>query len=74
MNTRCCPMLALAVGLCGVFPATGAPPSTQASFPEPSALPFQAALPDPLVMLDGRRVTSRDQWVKERRPELLALF
>ena len=28
----------------------------------------------PLVMLDGRRVTSREQWVKERRPELQALF
>ena len=25
-------------------------------------------------MLDGRRVTSRDQWFKERRPELQALF
>ena len=25
-------------------------------------------------MLDGRRVTSRDQWFKERRPELKALF
>ena len=25
-------------------------------------------------MFDGRRVTSRDQWFKERRPELKALF
>ena len=25
-------------------------------------------------MLDGRRVNTRDQWVTERRPELLALF
>jgi dienelactone hydrolase len=25
-------------------------------------------------MLDGRRITSRDQWFKERRPELKALF
>jgi dienelactone hydrolase len=74
MKLRCCSMLALAAGFCGSFPAAGAPASTQPTFPEPSALPFQAALPDPLVMLDGRRVTSRDQWVKERRPELLALF
>lgn len=43
-------------------------------FPEFSALPPQAAFPDPLVMLDGRRVTSREQWIKERRPELKALF
>ncbi len=44
------------------------------SFPEAAALPPQTALPDPLVMLDGRRVTSRKQWFNERRPELKALF
>jgi hypothetical protein len=37
-------------------------------------MPSHAALPDPLVMLDGRPVTTRTQWVKERRPELQALF
>jgi len=74
MNILYCSTLALAVGLCGVFAAVGAAPSTQPSFPEPSALPSQTALPDPLVMLDGRRVASRDQWFKERRPELKALF
>ena len=31
-------------------------------------------LPDPLVMLDGRRVTNRNQWFRERRPELKELF
>jgi hypothetical protein len=51
-----------------------ATPSARRSFPEFAALPPQSALPDPLVMLDGRRVTSRAQWVKERRPELQALF
>jgi hypothetical protein len=66
--------LALAVALCAAFPAGAAASSTQTSFSEPSALPSQAALPDPLLMLDGRRVTSRDQWFKERRPELKALF
>jgi dienelactone hydrolase len=66
--------LALAVALCIGYSAEAASPSTQASFPEPSTLPSQAALPDPLVMLDGRRVSSRDQWFKERRPELKALF
>jgi len=44
------------------------------SFPEVSALAPQAAPPDPLVMLDGRRITSREQWFGERRPELKALF
>jgi (4-O-methyl)-D-glucuronate---lignin esterase len=43
-------------------------------FPAVSALPACAELPDPLVMLDGRRVTSREQWMSERRPELIALF
>jgi hypothetical protein len=31
-------------------------------------------LPDPLVMQDGRRVTSPEMWFKERRPELVNLF
>ncbi|HVI98424.1 MAG TPA: hypothetical protein VM657_05095 [Sphingomonas sp.] len=31
-------------------------------------------LPDPLVMADGTRVTSAEQWTTRRRPELLALF
>src|SRR5213593_2906689 len=44
------------------------------SFPDASALPAQTNLPDPLIMWDGRPVTSREQWNKERRPELKALF
>jgi (4-O-methyl)-D-glucuronate---lignin esterase len=43
-------------------------------FPGLSELKPQAAMPDPLVMFDGRRVTSREQWFNERRPELKALF
>lgn len=31
-------------------------------------------LPDPLVMADGRRVTSGEMWNSQRRPELLRLF
>ena len=31
-------------------------------------------LPDPLVRADGRRVTTADEWRRERRPELFALF
>jgi hypothetical protein len=43
-------------------------------FPDVSQLPKQPALPDPLVMSDGQRVTTQEQWVKQRRPELKALF
>ena len=42
--------------------------------PKPADLPLQTSLPDPLVMLDGRKVTTRDMWMKERRPELIRLF
>ncbi|MCL2743824.1 MAG: acetylxylan esterase [Planctomycetaceae bacterium] len=31
-------------------------------------------LPDPLTMQYGRKVTTPEQWTKERRPELLKLF
>jgi hypothetical protein len=46
----------------------------QTRFPEPDKLASQAQLPDPLVMIDGQRVTSKQQWVEKRRPELIALF
>jgi hypothetical protein len=45
-----------------------------ADFPPAAKLPAQAGLPDPLVMLDGTRVTTREQWRDKRRPELKALF
>jgi hypothetical protein len=31
-------------------------------------------LPDPLVLTDGRKVKTSEQWSQERRPELLQLF
>src|SRR5262249_22814759 len=34
----------------------------------------QPHFPDPLLMFDGRRVATREQWFGERRPELIALF
>lgn len=34
----------------------------------------QYTLPNPLVTLDGRRVTTGDMWRAERRPEILKLF
>ncbi len=44
------------------------------SFPDFSELPSNPGLPDPLKMLDGRKVETREQWFQERRPELKALF
>ncbi len=43
-------------------------------FPPASELPARADLPDPLVLLDGKRVATKDEWVDKRRPELKALF
>jgi hypothetical protein len=45
-----------------------------ADFPEVSRLPSRPELPDPLVMLDGTRITTVEQWITKRRPELKALF
>ena len=54
--------------------ASAAPAQSGPALPEVSALPPQAGLPDPLVMLDGRRVSSPAEWFKDRRPELKRLF
>jgi len=45
-----------------------------ADFPAPDQLPSAPAWPDPLVMRDGSRVTSKEQWLTKRAPELRALF
>ena len=45
-----------------------------AEFPSPTELPAHPALPDPLVMFDGSRVGSAEEWREKRRPELKALF
>ena len=69
--------LALIAGLCAVVIAASprsAHGQEAAVFPKPSALPSQASFPDPLTMLDGRKVTTREMWMKERRPELIRLF
>jgi hypothetical protein len=46
----------------------------QPRFPEPDKLPSHPELPDPLVMFNGDRVTSKQQWIDRRCPELKALF
>jgi hypothetical protein len=46
----------------------------QTDFPEVAKLPSQPGLPDPLVQINGERVTNKQQWFDKRRPELKALF
>jgi hypothetical protein len=53
----------------GAGPGVGA-----GEFPKAVDLLAQPALPDPLVMLDGRQVTNREMWMNERRPELINLM
>jgi hypothetical protein len=43
-------------------------------FADVAKLPVRAEMPDPLVMLDGFRVASPEQWTTRRRPELKMLF
>lgn len=42
--------------------------------PPVDQLPVRTGLPDPLVLRDGRKVGSLDQWISERRPQLEWLF
>lgn len=46
----------------------------RADYPPVDKLPASADLPDPLVMLDGTRITSKKAWEEKRRPELKGLF
>src|SRR5262245_3810961 len=48
--------------------------TTAAEFPAPDRLPVNPNLPDPLTMLDGTKITTKEQWEANRKPELKALF
>ena len=60
-----------AVLLCGCSTMNTSP---KASFAGIDQLAARPALPDPLLMSDGRKVTTARAWNNERRPELKALF
>src|SRR6516165_195797 len=49
-------------------------PMARADFPEVSKLPSRSDFPDPLVMFNGDRIKTKDQWFAARRPELKELF
>jgi hypothetical protein len=55
--------------LSGAVPAKGAPPAIK---DEANVPPY--TLPDPLVCVDGTRVTDAKAWREKRRPELMRLF
>src|ERR1700730_8633889 len=57
---------------------TSIPPGAQgsnnpATYDESQANPFPT-LPDPLVLKNGKKVSSKDSWWKQRRPEILEDF
>lgn len=64
--------------LCLWTPATPVSAQTPApsagSFPVVASLSPQNSWPDLLLTTGGKRITTRDQWFNERRPELLAQF
>jgi hypothetical protein len=60
----------LLLGACG----SATPQETRRDFPAPATLAPRPEYPDPLVSFDGRKVETREQWEKERKPELKALF
>ena len=69
--------LSLCVTLVAVVLGTAVasePRRDRAKFPAPSQLPTNPQLPDPLVCLDGTKVTTREQWESKRKPELRQLF
>jgi (4-O-methyl)-D-glucuronate---lignin esterase len=63
-----------AVGICALFALFLAAATVRSDLPAVADLKANADLPDPLVMLDGQRVTTKEQWIGKRRPELKELF
>lgn len=48
--------------------------SRGADLPDPANLPSRPELPDPLVMLNGDKISTKDDWFAKRRPELKTLI
>jgi hypothetical protein len=45
-----------------------------ADFPNPTDMPVNPRFPDPLVMMSGEMISSKEGWLTKRVPELRALF
>src|ERR1043166_4218205 len=67
-------MLRFTIRIGVILMALGASIAFGGEFPDPAKLPVQKDLPDALVMLNGKKVTTAKQWRDERRPELRKLF
>jgi dienelactone hydrolase len=48
--------------------------TAMAQLPLPEKLPANPDLPDPLVLMNGTKVASKDDWLAKRKPELKDLF
>lgn len=48
--------------------------TAMAQFPPFDQLRARADLPDPLVALDGTKISNKDEWLAKRKPELKKLF
>jgi hypothetical protein len=66
----------MVLGVCMYFYLLGPAATLPAAekFPEPAQLSARMELPEALVMQNGKPVTSKRQWFRQRRPELLELF
>ena len=62
-------LVLLLLGAC-----SSAPAPKPRDYPAPSALPVRPQFPDPLTSLDGKKISTRAEWERERKPELQALF
>src|SRR5262245_11684278 len=66
--------LALVLGSSIIYNASAAPAPRSGALRDAEELAPSSELPDPLMMLDGKRVETKKQWLKKRRPELKSLF
>jgi hypothetical protein len=65
-------IICLVAGLIKVAPAFAQFPADTANETESNVIPY--TLPDPLMMTNGKRVKTTDQWMKGQRPYLYHLF
>src|SRR6185437_16300880 len=65
-------IICLVVGFIEVTPAFAQFPADTANQTESNVIPY--TLPDPLMMPNGKRVKTTDQWMKIQRPYLYHLF
>src|SRR3954470_23357687 len=72
MNRR--PRICVYLLLIGITALMNSRSLSAPKFPEPEQLPARPALPEALILSNGKPITSKKDWVNKRRPELLELF